>query len=140
VSESINGVLKKEMQLQNRRLFWRWLLVLVYAGSVFVVSAIPGNSLPHVRVSDKLLHTVEFGGLTVLLCRALVMQMPGRSRRSILFLSLVATMCYGVLDEVHQLFVPQRMSDVADFVADSFGALLGGRCWLWVSTRWPWLQ
>jgi VanZ like protein len=140
VSESLNSVLKKDIRLQNRWLFWRWFLVLAYAGSVFVVSAIPGNTLLQVSVSDKLLHTVEFGGLAVLLCRALTMQMPGRSRRSILFMSLVATMCYGALDEVHQLFVPQRMSDVTDFVADSFGALLGGWCWLRVSIRWPWLQ
>jgi hypothetical protein len=139
VPESINGVPKKDIQLQNRWLFWRWFLVLAYAGSIFVVSAIPGNTLPHIRVSDKLLHMVEFGGLVVLLCRALVVQMPERSRRSILFMSLVAAMCYGVLDEVHQLFIPQRMSDITDFVADSFGALLGGWCWLWVSARWPWL-
>jgi hypothetical protein len=140
VSESINGVLKRDIRLQNRWLFWRWFLMLAYAGSVFVVSAIPGNTLPHVRVSDKLLHMVEFGGLAVLLCRALTMQMPGRSRRSILVMSLVAAMCYGALDEAHQLFVPQRMPDVTDLVADSVGALLGGWCCLWVSTRWPWLQ
>ena len=140
MSESINGVLRKEVRLPNRWLCWRWLLVLAYAGSVFVVSAMPGNALPHVRVSDKLLHTLEFGGLAVLLCRALVMQMPGRSRHSILLMSLVAAVCYGALDEMHQLFVPQRMSDVTDFVADSFGALLGGWGWLRVSTRWPWLQ
>ena len=140
MSESIHGVLKTDIRLQNRWPFWRWFLVLAYAGSVVVVSAIPGHILPQVRGSDKLLHTVEFGGLAVLLCRALVVQMPGRSRRSILVMSLVAAMCYGALDEAHQLFVPQRMSDVADFVADSFGALLGGWCWLWVGTRWPWLQ
>jgi VanZ family protein len=140
MSESVNSVLKKEIRLPNRWLCWRWLLVLAYAGSIFIVSAIPGNTLPHVKVSDKLLHTIEFGGLAALLCRALAVQMPGRSRRSILIISLVAVMCYGALDEAHQLFVPQRMLDIADFMADSFGALLGGWGWLWVSTRWPWLQ
>lgn len=140
MSKSIHGVLKQEVRWRNRWFLWRWFLVLAYAGGVVVASAIPGHTLPHVRISDKLLHTVEFGGLTVLLCRALVVQMPGRSRRSILAMSLIAAMCYGALDEAHQLFVPQRMPDVTDFVADSVGALLGGGCWLWVGTRWPWLQ
>ena len=140
MSESINRVIEKEVQPQHRRLFWRWLLVLAYSGSIFVVSAIPGNALPDVRISDKLLHAVEFGGLAVQLCRALVVRMPARSRLFILTVSFIAAMGYGAIDEAHQLLVPQRMSDFADFAADSLGALLGGWCWLWVGSWWPWLQ
>ena len=140
MSESINGVLEKEIRPQHRRLFWRWLLVLAYSGSIFVVSAIPGQAMPGVKISDKVLHAVEFGGLAVLLCRALSPHMPTRSRRFVLAVSCLAAMGYGAVDEVHQLLVPQRMSDFADFMADGLGALLGGGCWLWMGTRWPWLQ
>jgi VanZ family protein len=32
---------------------------------------------------------------------------------------------YGVTDELHQIFIPFRSSDVADAVADAVGALVG---------------
>lgn len=140
MSESINGVIETARRPQHRRLFWRWLLVLGYSGSIFVVSAIPGNALPALKISDKLLHAVEFGGLAVLFCRALSVQMPMRSRRFVLAVSLITAMGYGAVDEAHQLLVPRRMADFADFVADSLGALLGGWGWLWGGTRWPWLR
>jgi hypothetical protein len=140
MSLSINSVLGKEIYSQHRRLFWSWLLVLVYTGGIFVVSAIPGHALPGFKISDKMLHAIEFGVLAVLLCRVLGMHMPTRSRRFVLAVSCLTAMGYGAVDEVHQLLVPQRMADFGDFVADSLGAMLGGWCWLWLGVRWPWLQ
>lgn len=43
--------------------------------------------------------------------------------RSILF-SLIAAILYGLSDEIHQRYVPGRVFDVLDILADSLGALL----------------
>ncbi len=43
--------------------------------------------------------------------------------RAILF-STLAAILYGLSDEIHQLYVPGRLFDVLDILADSFGALL----------------
>jgi VanZ family protein len=44
------------------------------------------------------------------------------------------TIVYGILDEVHQMYVPGRSPDVYDAMADAFGALLFGG-WTWYSLR-----
>ena len=32
---------------------------------------------------------------------------------------------YGIIDEVHQLFIPGRMAEILDWLADVGGALIG---------------
>jgi VanZ family protein len=90
-------------------------------------------------VSDKLLHAVEFGGLALLLYRALRVLAP-QSRRYMALISVVITVCYGAVDEAHQLLVAQRMADLADLAADGLGAGLAVWGWSTVEHHWPWLQ
>ena len=119
---------------------WRWLLVVLYAGIIWTVSAIPGSTLPGVAVSDKVIHVAEFGVLAYLLCRALGSQMPTRSRYCIMLLSGLATIAWGVLDELHQLRVPNRTAAVSDVMADGLGACLAVWAWWWAGARWFWLR
>jgi VanZ family protein len=44
--------------------------------------------------------------------------------RTFLLLSLVSSL-YGVIDELHQFFVPGRDCNVWDWIADTLGAFLG---------------
>lgn len=71
---------------------------------------------------DKLLHFLEYGGLALLLARAL----NGTIRRPIparvLLVAGLLTLAYAVSDEFHQAFVPNRTSDWRDIVADAIGA------------------
>jgi VanZ family protein len=107
---------------------------------IFYLSSLSGESLPSVRISDKVIHAIEFGGLAVLLCRALRAQAPSCSLRLVALVSILATIGYGLTDEFHQLFVPARTADLADAAADSLGALLAAWSWVTVSTHWQWLQ
>lgn len=125
---------------QRRKLIQRWLLVFIYAGAIFVVSALPGDSLPSLSVSDKLLHAMEFGGLAFLLCRAVRAQLPTHSRYFIMVVSILASIGYGLSDEAHQWLVAGRTTDVADLVADSLGACLVAWGWVKAGTHWTWLQ
>jgi VanZ family protein len=42
------------------------------------------------------------------------------------FISAAVAMVYGIIDEVHQYFVPGRDCNVWDWLADSIGAVFGG--------------
>jgi len=48
----------------------------------------------------------------------------GYSPRQVWLVVLAVTL-YGILDEIHQYFVPGRSADVYDALADASGALLG---------------
>ena len=125
---------------QHYQVFWRWVLLGGYAACIFALSSIPGQALPGVRVSDKLIHIGEFGLLGILMCRALTAQLPTWTRSRIALLSLLAAICYGASDEFHQLFVPARSAELTDVAADSVGITLAVWGWLKVGTRWTWLR
>jgi VanZ family protein len=101
-----------------------WLPPLVYMAVIFAVSAQP-NPFPEVtaRVSDKILHFVEYGGLAGLYMRALTRE--GMGWRDAVLTAMVMTSLYGASDEYHQAFVPNRNPAISDWMADSIGALVG---------------
>ncbi|WP_080801107.1 VanZ family protein [Arabiibacter massiliensis] len=77
---------------------------------------------PDVDVLSSIAHFCEYTVFGALLANALRRHMPlGRA-------CLAAIACaslYGVTDEFHQLFVPGRMCDPADWLVDTLGASLG---------------
>ncbi len=121
---------------QRYKVVWRWVLLGGYVACIFALSSIPGQHLPHVRVSDKLIHAGEFGLLGILMCRALTARLPTWPWARIALLSILATVFYGATDEFHQLFVPARTAELADLAADSLGATLAAWGWLKVGAHW----
>lgn len=76
--------------------------------------------------SDKLLHAVAFLVLALLTARAVRYELPDRPRSWRIGLAVALSVATGVLLEVYQLALPDRSAEVADAVADSIGAVLGG--------------
>jgi VanZ family protein len=115
-----------------------WLPSIVYMAVIFAISSQP-NPLPEVtaRVSDKLLHLVEYSGLAALFVRALGRDGAGRAWRwrDAVLAAIVMTSLYGASDEYHQAFVPNRNSAVSDWVADSLGAVVGALAYAGVTRR-----
>jgi VanZ family protein len=74
---------------------------------------------------DKGIHFVEYGVLGVLTSFALTRTFPAITRIFTASLAIFLTVMWGVLDEIHQAFVPGRTSQVDDVIADSLGALCG---------------
>ena len=99
---------------------------MLWAAALFGLSSIPGHSIPTVGISfgDKIVHCIVYGVLGALCYRALVLTTRLRGASAVVVAILVA-LAYGVSDEVHQLFVPQRSSDVMDVMADVVGGGLG---------------
>jgi VanZ family protein len=91
---------------------------------IFVVSSVPGDDLPG-HFWDKGAHLLEYAGLGVLfllpLAGARLSQVTPRTAGIAVLLSTA----YGVLDEVHQAFTPDRSPDALDVAADALGAAAG---------------
>jgi VanZ family protein len=86
------------------------------------------------NVSDKLLHGVGYGALALLYLWALA----GTQRRWLVMAAaaLVLTSAYAATDEIHQIFTPGRVPDIADWVADTIGGFVAvaiGSTWRSVS-------
>ena len=72
---------------------------------------------------DKLQHLTAFAGLAVLLCSTGATWGVATPRLIAVVLAIAAV--YGVFDELTQAFVPRRMPDLRDWVANMLGAGLG---------------
>lgn len=108
-----------------------WLPVIVYVAIIFVLSAQPNLRPPfHYQNSDKLMHLLEYGGLGVLLVRALRASLPGRGVVFVVCATLAIGMAVAGLDEKFQSFIPGRDSSVFDWVADSCGLCLAQLAYL----------
>jgi VanZ family protein len=121
------------------RLIFAWILVGLYAGGIVVLSSlshlplVSAWDLPHL---DKLYHALEDGGLTFVLIHALCLTFARRPSMSLVFWAAALAIVYGVLDEFHQAFTPDRTMSVYDFLADALGA--GMVASLWPSVRRHW--
>ena len=93
-----------------------------WAAFLFFLSALPDVPGPRgIPFGDKVGHFALYGVLGLLLAW-------GRSRwpRPIAHVVLIAVgALYGVTDEWHQMYVPGRMPDVADWLADVAGLVTG---------------
>jgi VanZ family protein len=116
----------KQRFLANTAPLAAWLALMI------TVSSLPGDALPEVPVwnADKLAHAAEYLVLALLVFRYL------RLGRRLLFshswqLTAAMTVVYAALDELHQLFIPNRLCDWHDFAADCSGIMVG----VWLAMR-----
>lgn len=90
-------------------------------GGIFVASAMSHPPAPP-DVSDVSLHQAAYFGLTLLLIRALARGEFRRVTMGTLAIAWVIAVLYGVSDEWHQSFVPNRQPELRDLYADALGA------------------
>jgi VanZ family protein len=108
----------------NKRYF-AWSAVAIYCTLIFIGSSIPGDRIGlETPGIDKLLHTIEYLVLSILLYSALKLQIS-LGERAVFWFTVAGSSLYGLSDEVHQIFVPLREFDPADIACDASGAILG---------------
>ena len=81
--------------------------------------------------SDKVLHAAAFGTLAAALVCALAPGASALGRWRLAALAFALAAVWGVLDEVHQSFVPGRDADVFDALADASGAAVAAAAGAW---------
>ena len=114
--------------------FKYWLPVLAWAGAIFTLSSLPGESFPVVLpvIQDIFAHIFEYSILALLLRRALKhsrFSTCGKSWQ--IFAVILICLLYAVSDEFHQLSVINREFSLIDLFSDTLGAVLGSFIYPW---------
>lgn len=100
--------------------------MIVYWLLLLIGTSLPTDDLPSVAISDKFKHFGAFFGLSILLALTLHYQNKFLLlKKYFLAAALIITSFYGLLDEIHQSFIPGRYNEFLDWVADSLGAIAG---------------
>lgn len=95
---------------------------LLWAAIIFTVSSIPNLKTPSLdfKAMDKIAHFAEYFILGLFLAFGLNKMNIGKGK--VFWISACAAGLYGILDEVHQLIVPGRVTDGIDMLANTIGA------------------
>ena len=108
-----------------------WGPVAVYMAMLFWLSSqpvLPGASL----TPDWTQHGLAYAGLALVTLRAIARGRWSGVRAGAIAATWIVVTLYGVSDEFHQSFVPERTADVRDIVADGAGAALAlAGVWAW---------
>lgn len=100
--------------------------VVVVSIAFFIASSMPAPQPPDLGLDwqDKIFHTTAFFfyGLCVQFA-VLGWNVSMSNRRACVYVLLIGV-AYGISDEVHQAYVPSRMAEVADAIADAVGVVL----------------
>ena len=98
--------------------------VIIFTILIFILSSfrqklpLPGEGVSAPDYSMYIYHIGEFGLFTMLLMLGFYPQFK-------LYFLIGISLLYGVLDEIHQFFVPTRYFDVVDILCNSIGVVLG---------------
>ncbi len=99
----------------------------LWALFILFLSSIPAGFFTGTgfQTFDKPVHALFFFILAGLSRRALIHQdrYPRLRDRSVLY-AFAFAVAYGVYDEIYQMFIPGRETDVLDILADAVGSLL----------------
>ena len=112
--------------LEKRKVYFVYVPLIVYWLLLLIGTSLPTDDLPSVAISDKFKHFGAFFGLSILL--ALTLHYQNKFfllKKYFLAAALIITSFYGLLDEIHQSFIPGRYNEFLDWVADSLGAIAG---------------
>ena len=108
------------------KIFFRALPIL-YMALIWTLSSMPADAIVALpddaldRFIKESLHLVEFGILYILLFLAGLTFNNFRQAAGFLFMGIA--ILYGLIDEIHQYFVPNRSATLIDFVKDTIGVL-----------------
>ena len=94
---------------------------------IFIGTSLPSDELSTmIEIGDKLKHFLAYFILAILLGLNLHFQDKWKSV-SINYLIFTFIICttYGVLDELHQMLVPNRSAEFYDWIADLLGSSIG---------------
>ena len=99
----------------------KWLIISIsYAILIFALSSISNPPQTGIEHSDKTAHFLLYFGFGVALYFA-SMELKNYDIKY----SLIVGSLYGITDEIHQYFVPNRSFDIGDIIIDVIGVFLG---------------
>lgn len=101
------------------------ILTIIIAVEIFLFSEIPqkviSGAVTSTSTQSILYHFVIFFLLTFFLFITLKQEKPINWK--IVFVTLMISIIYAILDEVHQIFTPGRFAGIGDVLVDSIGSI-----------------
>ena len=112
---------------------------MLWALIILILCGIPGRDIPHISFLellsfDKFVHAGIFFVLLLLTLRGFLMQSRfARLKSSSRFIAALICIAYGGLLEIMQgTLFQERSADIYDFIANSFGCLMGLLLYNWL--------
>ncbi len=105
-----------------------YLPLIIYWIILLIATSIPTDDFPRVlmTVGDKVKHFAAYfilgGYLTIAFS---VQERFPLLRKYFIIAAILAATVYGLIDEIHQAFIPGRFYELLDWVADILGASVG---------------
>lgn len=114
------------MTKKYKNLFFYWFPIFIYCLLIYIQSSYPSpESVPDMPYIDKLLHLGAYAFLGALFFRAFRTLSIKSNLKLVALLSIISATLYGISDEIHQYYVPDRYADFMDVLADMAGSICG---------------
>ena len=114
----------------NKHFTRYWLPLFMYMILIFYLSSLRLNkpsaeedeifSLP----DDIVEHLLEYSFLSILSYRAFLSSKIKALNKRAMTTAILFAISFGILDEIHQLFVPTRLFEIKDIVSNSFASFI----------------
>src|SRR3989344_2643562 len=98
----------------------RWLPAIVMMILIFIMSSLTGKTIREAGLGDEGYHVSGHFILFFFLCVSLY-----KGTKNV-WLSVLLTVLYALIDETHQLFVSERAASFKDIVTDGLSAFIAG--------------
>ena len=115
---------------------------ILWALIIFLLCTLPGKEIPHISFLeilnfDKFVHAGIFFVLILLTIRGFLVQTKFFVvQHSAKFIALLICVIYGGLLEIMQAkFCEGRTADILDFIANSFGSIVGLLMYNWIEKK-----
>ena len=97
-----------------------WIITILIAIIIFYVSTLTFTGKAGLGWKTIAYHFYAFFFLSAFLIISLT---KGKPSRKLIIITIIISILYAILDEIHQIFVPTRSFDVSDILTDSAGVL-----------------
>jgi len=104
-----------------------WLPAIAWAALILAATSAPGGKIPLFPIPhfDTIAHVGVYGVFGFLLHRAVFHGTRLGPLGWAWLAAFAIGQIYGILDEIHQLWIPDRFCEVSDGLADGFGVATG---------------
>ena len=121
--------------------YTKW--ALLWALLIFILCAIPGRDIPHISFLellnfDKWVHAVLFFVLVILLTHGFSLQNTVLlfNAKPMICAVLLSVIYGGLLEVMQGVFFQERTAELFDFIANSFGSVMGIFFYDKTESRW----
>ena len=112
--------------LEKHKVGFVYIPLVIYWLLLITATSLPAADLPSIGTIDKVNHFIAYFGLAILLTLTFLFQLKYESiYKKAYLVAFLIVIFYGMLDEIHQLFIPGRDAEFFDWLADAAGAFLG---------------